>query len=166
MPVPLPPPPPLVFPTNLANPFSAYRGAHTSHTSHSMQQPQQQQQQQQQSIPMSADIGGNSDHLVLQMQINQLQSRLVCIHKTLDIVVGSMNEMMSMMQQQVMATTSSGSGNGSITAIAIDRGDGTLGNFVADPEVVCDFAAEAAAEAAAAAAAEVDLAIRRRSAAM
>ena len=162
MPVPLPPPPPLVFPNNLANPFSAYRGAHTSH---SMQQPQPQPQQQQ-SIPMSADIGGNSDHLVLQMQINQLQSRLVCIHKTLDIVVGSMNEMMSMMQQQVMATTSSGSGNGSITAIAIDRGDGTLGNFVADPEVVCDFAAEAAAEAAAAAAAEVDLAIRRRSAAM
>ena len=56
---------------------------------------------------MPTSSTANSDTLVLQMQINQLQSRIICIHQTLDVLVGSVNEMMTLLQQNVRLSSDS-----------------------------------------------------------
>lgn len=86
MPLPPPPPPPPFKPMHggflpMTNPFGF-----------SMDQPS-----------MSAPAVQQTDHVMLQMQISQIQARLVGLHRTMDALVTSMSDLTSLMHRHLQS---------------------------------------------------------------
>jgi hypothetical protein len=108
-------PPPLypIAANPLSSPFaSGYAppppGYATAQPGYMLLPPQQQQQ------PAQIDVAA-ATLMQLQMQMHQLQSRLICVHRTLDVMGGSVNEIMSMMHMQAdggVASPDSATGDG------------------------------------------------------
>jgi len=144
MPPPLPLPLPLPVPRSagLSSPFPGAFGMPAPRQSLLLQsalqqqpdvQQQQQQHQQHQALqqPMMMPAMSHMSHhdtlLQMQMQMQQLQCRMVCLHQTLEVLTVSMNEMMAMMQTHVMATTER------MNVLRNERGERDGGSADGDP---------------------------------